>query len=467
MGSGKPGGPEIAKHETEVNLVAVAERYYAIQGKRDLESRRVAYMLDHMAANQAYRHAVEAAGGDPEGRLLTSFKERYQAYRLAWRGNPRHAIERGLHDRFYQDTGFPPLCVDLETAASCDLACPFCFRQSIATPDKLMREDVAYRILDQCAELGVPSVKLNWRGEPLLNPKLPAIVSYAKRVGILETIINTDAVTLTEDKARALIEAGLDLLIYSFDGGTKATYERMRPGRFHENRFEDVYENIRRVATIRRELGAPLPRTQIQMVLTAETYQEQEAFFQLFEDCVDDVSVKAYTERGGAVSDLDDAARTRVQGFLDRHGMPASTPYWRNREGRLMVSLGRLPCEQIFQRLMVSYSGSVSMCCYDWGNEHPVGYVDAQSYEEGMKPYLVTIEKARAGAKGFEGMSKLTLPVRHLAPAPRVQTLKEIWDGAILNDVRRKHINGSLDLVPICAGCPFKETYHWVPVPEA
>jgi hypothetical protein len=46
-----------------------------------------------------------------------------------------------------------------------------------------------------------------------------------------------------------------------------------------------------------------------------------------------------------------------------------------------------------------------------------------------------------------------------------VQTLKEIWDGAILNDVRRKHLNGSLDLVPICAGCPFKETYHWAPVP--
>ncbi len=445
----------------------VAERQYAIQGKRDIETRRTAYMLGHMAENRAYRLAVEAAGGDAAGTLLESFKRRYQAYRRAWRGNPRYAIEQGLHDRYYRETGFPPLCVDLETAASCDLACPFCFRQSIATPDKLMREEVACRILDQCAELGVPSVKLNWRGEPLLNPKLPAIVAYAKRVGMLETIINTDAVTLTAEKARALIEAGVDLLIYSFDGGTKDTYERMRPGRFHENRFEDVYENIRRFAAIRRKLGAALPRTQIQMVLTADTHREQEAFFQLFEDCVDDVSVKAYTERGGAVSDLDEASRARVQTFLDRHGMAPGTPYWRDREGRLMVSMGRLPCEQIFQRLMVSYSGSVSMCCYDWGNEHPVGYVDAQAYEEGLKPYLVTIEKSRAKAKGFEQMPNLLLPARHVSPEPRVQTLKEIWDGLLLNDVRRHHLSGTADHVPICAKCPFKETYQWVPVTEA
>ena len=444
----------------------VAERRYAIQGKGDIETRRVAHMLGHMSENRAYRQAADAAGGDAGGGLLASFKRRYQAYRRAWRENPRVAIERGLHDRFYRETGFPPLCVDLETAASCDLACPFCFRQSIATPDKLMREDVAYRILDQCAELGVPSVKLNWRGEPLLNPKLPAIVAYAKRVGILETIINTDAVTLTAEKASALIEAGLDLMIYSFDGGTKATYERMRPGRFHENRFEDVYENIRRFAAIRRELGAMLPRTQIQMVLTADTYPEQDEFFKLFDDCVDDVSVKAYTERGGAVADLDEAARARIQGFLDEHGMPPSTPYWRNREGRLMVSMGRLPCEQIYQRLMVSYSGSVSMCCYDWGNEHPVGYVDAQAYEEGMKPYLVTIEKAKAKAKGFEQMPHLSLPARYVTPEARVRTLKEIWDGALLNSVRRHHIQGTVDQVAICHGCPFKETYQWTPVPE-
>ena len=55
-----------------------------------------------------------------------------------------------------------------------------------------------------------------------------------KKKGILETIINTNATNLTETNSKKLIESGLDLMIYSFDGGTKKTYEKMRPGRFNE-----------------------------------------------------------------------------------------------------------------------------------------------------------------------------------------------------------------------------------------
>ena len=42
-----------------------------------------------------------------------------------------------------------------------------------------------------------------------------------------------------------------------------------------------------------------MPITKVQMVLTEQTSNEQEQFFELFNDYVDDVSVKQYTERGG------------------------------------------------------------------------------------------------------------------------------------------------------------------------
>ena len=47
------------------------------------------------------------------------------------------------------------------------------------------------------------------------------------------------------------------------------------------------------------------PRTKIQMVLTNDTFKEQEEYFSLFKDIVDDVSVKQYTERGGKFGDID------------------------------------------------------------------------------------------------------------------------------------------------------------------
>ena len=47
----------------------------------------------------------------------------------------------------------------------CDLACPFCYRSTYATPDKLISDSLAFSVIDQAAELGVPSMKFNWRGD--------------------------------------------------------------------------------------------------------------------------------------------------------------------------------------------------------------------------------------------------------------------------------------------------------------
>ena len=71
-------------------------------------------------------------------------------------------------------------------------------------------------------------------------------------------------------------------MIYSFDGGTKETYEKMRPGRFKKNKFEDVYNNIVGFSNVRENMNAKFPRTKVQMILTKEAYTEQASFFDLF-----------------------------------------------------------------------------------------------------------------------------------------------------------------------------------------
>ena len=79
----------------------------------------------------------------------------------------------------------------------------------------------------------------------------------------------------------------------------------MRPGDL-KNNFDDVYENIKNFKLIRDSLNSVLPITKVQMVLTQETHLEQKEFYDLFNDYVDDVSVKQYTERGGDLEYLKD-----------------------------------------------------------------------------------------------------------------------------------------------------------------
>lgn len=441
----------------------MSERQYTVEFTKS-EQVSIDFFTSNMRFNKAFRPVNP---GSPEAaQELKELTKRYLQYRKSWRGVPEEAIARGLHANFYKEMKAPPMSIDIETAAYCDLACPHCFREYIVTPDKHIPEALALKIIDQAAELGVPSVKFNWRGEPMTHPNLPKLVAYAKEKGILETAINTNAVTLDEKKARALIEAGLDMMIYSFDGGTAATYEKIRVGRFHKNKFENTYANIRRFSEIRKELGSPFPRTRIQMVLTPDAMGEQEEFRRRFDPIVDDVLVKAYEERGWGVADFgEEEQKDLTQRLSQKTGEHidhvTQTMVWKKPDGSFYHAAGRLACQQIYQRLMVAYDGGVYMCCNDWANEHPIGYVSENGWKDGMKDYTSVQKRIGTGTKGFELMKGAKMPQRYNTPKQAVSTLSDIWDSTELNKVRKSHIEGNLNSIPACEKCTFRDTFKW------
>jgi MoaA/NifB/PqqE/SkfB family radical SAM enzyme len=423
---------------------------------------RVSHMVENIRENKAYKYALERETELSPDQLAEKLANDFTKYRQSWSGQPEYAIAQGLAGKELYEHDLVPQCVDIETASICDLACAFCYRESLATPDKIISDELFHNIVDQAAELGVPSIKLNWRGEPLLHPHLHKLVDYAKQRGILDTIINTNATHLSETRSRQLIEAGLDFMIYSFDGGTKETYEKMRPGRFKKNNFDDVYRNIVGFAETREKMGAKFPRTKIQMILTEDTYKEQEAFYELFEDYVDEVTVTQYSERGGKISDLSPAEYETYKLLCSNLGLAEGAPYMRDADGKISVANGRLPCEQIYQRLMVTYDGRVAMCCFDWGAMHPVGYVHDASFPDPEADKHLVMKRIKENKAGFELMDRVTLPPRFNDPEKRVETLKDIWVGSEVESVRKLHLKNKVDDVAICKGCPFKDTYNWV-----
>ena len=437
-------------------------RKKAVQGFKDSEKLRIQFMLNNMNANKAYINTSYDIKKIKKDFYLKKLKEKYSNYRKNWINNPKKSIKEKIYGEKFKAKKFIPLCVDIEIAAVCDLVCPFCFRQHIITPDKIMEEKLFYKIIDQCSDLGVPSIKLNWRGEPLLHPKLPEFIKYAKEKGILEVIINTNAVTLDKKLSKRIIEAGLDFIIYSFDGGNKETYEKMRIGRFKKNKFKDVYKNIVNFKKIKDTLNSKFPLTKIQMILTKDNFKIKSQFFKLFQNIIDDVSVKAYTERGGKLKDIDNELLKKIKKKLDKKIDERDIEHWKDINDNIYVSTKRLPCEQPFQRVLITYDGVVSMCCYDWGSSHPIGYVHENAFKKNKKDYLDVQNKIKSKKKGFvKFMDKAIMPESFIKIPTKVETLYEIWHGKIINDIRKEHINNNINNVEICKKCAFKETYKW------
>jgi MoaA/NifB/PqqE/SkfB family radical SAM enzyme len=436
-------------------IIALMDNSHSFQGKKNFEQEKLDYFTKNVEDNKSYQFSSKKL---KDKDLKNDLIKRFSFYRKKWNSIKEDIlIKKKVEDVI---TDFP-LCADIEIAAICDLACPFCYRQWILTPDKIMPEKLFYKLIEECGELGVPSVKLNWRGEPLLHPKISDYIKRCKEVGILEVLINTNATKLDSKMSEKLILSGLDTIIFSFDGGSEKTYNELRPGRFQTNEFKNVYNNIKNFSEIRRKMNSKFPRSKIQMILTEKTDKETKEFFQLFEGIVDDVSIKTYTERGGSIEEMDDVTKNKILN-VKKDKINSETVFSKDYKHNVYFSDKRLPCSQPFQRLMVTYDGVVSLCCYDWGSAHPVGYVDELGFnnqDEEIKKLEKNIKDKKKGFNGF--FDKAVKQKKFNLPEKKVSSLKEIWHGAEINKVRSEHLNGKINDVEICIKCPFKDTYNW------
>ena len=154
-----------------------------------------------------------------------------------------------------------PLRLWIETASCCNLRCVMCPNKDVAAADKgLMPLALFQKIIDQARHFAL-DVNLHHRGEPLMNPALFDMIRYAKAAR-LKVRFHTNGALLDEVKVRRLLEAGPDLVSFSFDGFTRETYERVRVGAV----FEKTRDNILRLVALRRKLDLKKPYVVIEKI---------------------------------------------------------------------------------------------------------------------------------------------------------------------------------------------------------
>ena len=383
--------------------------------------------------------------------LLTPpvFVEKFSEYRKMWA-----ELDSSVSSGHYPEK---PLCIDIEVASICDLECPYCFRSSLATPDKIMKFEDCKTLISQVAEWGVPSIKLNWRGEPLMHPKIVEIVSFAKTKGILEVLINTNATHLTESVMANLIDAGLDVLIISMDGADAAVYEKNRPGRFRENKFEAILGNITRAFRVRATMGQRFPYFQIQGVGTNELLAQAELYLNVFGDICDELVINPYSERGLGLSAENELSKSSSEEDGNYPLLEMIT--WDQKVHR---AYKRKPCAQPFQRMLITYDGRVAACCYDWGAMHPIGYTLCDRAELSVNPNIIVKERADRQRPGYGILGDLNMPEDSpLTDVFDKRSLPEIWAGPGSAYLKQSMMAGNISAVEMCRHCDFKDTYVW------
>jgi len=262
----------------------------------------------------------------------------YYIYRLKYR-----------YGKYFKLTS--PVDVSLELSSFCDSSCRYCYHASkkdLPFPQKHMSYDLAQKVLYESADLGVSSIKTNFRGESTLNPRFHDITRLTKNLKFIDRITNSN---FNFPSNRDDIFMGLTYqtkVKVSFDSFNKETFTHHRIG----SDYDRVMKNINYFYN--------LPNRNNELIIQAVRSDLNKN-----EDFESEVK-KRWPSAKISVRDM-------VTGRIDKD-LSDITHKERSKD--------RVSCNQAHVRLIVLSDGKVINCCPNFKGIDPCGDANTETIKE-------------------------------------------------------------------------------------
>ncbi len=243
-----------------------------------------------------------------------------------------------------------PQAISIETFNLCNLKCIMCPYKDMTRSKTTMSMDLFKKVVMDTKKMGIKTVILSFYNEPFLDPQIFERIEFARKEGMY-TMFYSNGTVLGEGKIEKLLENPPNKIIFSFDGGTKETYEKIRVN----GKFEVVTGNIKRLLEERNRRGMSEPRVEVNCTIQKENYRELEAFKELWDGVADGYDFGIVDNREGE-----------------------------GHEGDLGVERSRVvyPCRRLWNEMIVLSSGKIALCCVDFDGKVILGDANNQSLEE-------------------------------------------------------------------------------------
>ena len=189
----------------------------------------------------------------------------------------------------------------------------------------------------------------------MLDRRLEDRVAALKRAGIRSVAFTTNASLLDEVRAQRLLDAGTDMIDFSIDGASAASFEAIRVNLS----YAAVRDNVLRFMALRDASGRRV-QVRVRMVIQRENAHEFDAF------------VAYWRSRLGP----DDYVLGRfLNWWVGWREDLAAMPGTLLSEKPPAIDCNPLPCLAPFSTLVVLSDGRVPLCCLDYNADTPMGSV--------------------------------------------------------------------------------------------
>ena len=248
-----------------------------------------------------------------------------------------------------------PIRLWIESTDICNLNCIMCPNKSLPKKKKgLMDIEFYKKIIDEVSSY-THDISLSHRGEPLIHPDIFYMIEYAKKKGLFVRL-HTNATLLTIEKARKLLDSGLDLISFSFDGYDKETYEKIRVGA----NFDDTLNNILQFLEMKREMNKKIPYTILEVIEFPEYAKE-----------MNQAKKKDFQMKLSSMH-LDEFIVKKIHNWAGGYSL----------KGEKKISKNYVPCTFPWYASVILWDGRIIPCPQDFIGNYQVGNVSNNMLSE-------------------------------------------------------------------------------------
>ncbi len=299
-----------------------------------------------------------------------------------------------------------PYTIGIDPSNRCNFSCQFCptghphLLRKIKRPKGMMEWELFVRIINGIK--GFPDklkrLYLYHEGEPLLNPRLPQMLAYARKAEVAEMLqTTTNAALMTRKVADSLLDADFDMIRISVEHVDDEGYERLT--KTHTS-YEDVRRNVEYLFNERERRGLKL-QIHPKIMDTRLTQEQKDKFIRDFQPIGDLLNIQK----------LGDMPASEGVDFT-----LGTTPEYGSSGAPFKPD--RVVCPHPFYVMVVKWRGEVVTCSEEWRWENIIGDT-------------------------------------------RRQSLPQIWNGEQLRAFRLIHLRGQRNTIGHCQDCPAVKAFPW------
>ena len=364
---------------------------------------------------------------DTEKRLSESLSKKYGERFSDYRKQYFKILDNPKNE--YDSVAEYPLNVLVEVLNKCNLECIMCLSSHRKGPTKVIDDEMIDKLFKEFKENNLPALMFGAGEEPLMYKDIDKMWEKANSIGIMDNFLFTNGTFLNEEMRQKIIENKVSRVFISIDAATEQTYRKIRQTNRgidediqgnkklqiineDENRLEKIEDNIKKLVELRDSKKLSLPLIRVSFAVQHANKHEIELFKTKWENVVDFIEFQ----------------ETQNIGY-DKLAKLSEEERWRRREP-LYKKDYKKDCNAPFHSATVWADGSVIPCCTFQGKNLTLGNIN--------------------------GIPELGIPAT---------SLKELWNGEKINELREQFRTGKLNIV--CQSClNARQTELWENIEE-